>query len=171
MNFSRWFPTADTHRSHGHRKTLGLAWLITFLVTLLSSSPGEKVDMYPQDLRDTATHVIVGTVLHVFQRQVRDKTWDTTYYIAETRVTEVEKGTGLEKGILVYARYWRRNLVLDGKPFGTNPNAFETMGHRGLPKDGETLRIYLAQNAHDGFGSNDDGGFNVIGANGFERLK
>jgi hypothetical protein len=31
--------------------------------------------------------------------------------------------------------------------------------------------VYLARNAHDGFDpDNKDGGFNVIGANGFEKL-
>jgi hypothetical protein len=120
--------------------------------------------MLPQHLHETATHIIVGTVLRVFQRQVRDETWDTTYYVAETRVTEVEKGMGLEKGTLVYVRYWTRRWR-QGRP---QP---DTNGHRELPNDGETLRIYLARNAYDGFGKTDDGGLNVIGANGFERLK
>ena len=32
--------------------------------------------------------------------------------------------------------------------------------------------MYLARNAYDGFGAdNKDGGLNVIGANGFEKLK
>ena len=40
------------------------------------------------------------------------------------------------------------------------------------PKAGEELRIYLAKDAYNGFGPGDkDGGFDVVGANGFERLK
>jgi hypothetical protein len=177
MNLPRWFLTTDTRRAssaprpsiHKHQKTFSLALLTIFLVTLLAPSRAEKVDMLPAWLRDTATHVIVGTVLHVYQCQVRDETWVTTRYVAKTRVKEVEKGTGLEKGTLVYVRYWTRSLRSKDP---RDPNRFETSGHRGLPKDGETLRIYLAQNAYDGFGSgNNDDGFNVIGANGFERLK
>jgi hypothetical protein len=46
-----------------------------------------------------------------------------------------------------------------------------TNGHRGCPSEGATLRIYLARNAYDGFSDdNKDGGFNVIGANGFEEM-
>jgi hypothetical protein len=79
-------------------------------------------------------------------------------------VTEVEKGAGLEKGSLVCVRYCTRSW----RQVRSQPH---TNGHRGLPNDGETLRIYLARNACDGFGKTDDGGVNVIGANGFERLK
>ena len=38
-------------------------------------------------------------------------------------------------------------------------------------RDGATIRAYLARNACDGFGETKDGGFNVIGANGFEKVK
>src|SRR4030095_6015824 len=99
MNMPRRLLTTDTRHVvpsssappsliRQHRKTIGLACLPFFLAALLTSPPGEKVDMLPQHLRETATHIIVGTVLHVFRRQVRDETWDTTYYVAETRVTE-----------------------------------------------------------------------------------
>jgi hypothetical protein len=34
------------------------------------------------------------------------------------------------------------------------------------------VRIYLARNAYDGYTyENKDGGFNVLGVNGFEKLK
>ena len=40
-----------------------------------------------------------------------------------------------------------------------------------LAKEGESLRIYLARNASDGFNrENKDGGFNVVFPNGFERI-
>jgi hypothetical protein len=44
--------------------------------------------------------------------------------------------------------------------------------HRGLPASGYSVRVYLARNAYDGFtNQNKDGGFNVVGPNGFEVLK
>ena len=44
-------------------------------------------------------------------------------------------------------------------------------GHMGTPVEGDTVRVYLARNAYDGFTmDNTDGGFNVIGGNGFEKL-
>jgi hypothetical protein len=125
----------------------------------------EKVQMSPESLKKTATHVVVGEVTQIYERKVTDKDWNTTYYVAEVQLKEVEKGDGIEKGGLVYIRYWRRAWAGEGNP---PPN---TAGHRGLPKSGETLRIYMSRNAYDGFGTTNDGGFNVIGANGFERLK
>ena len=75
----------------------------------------------------------------------------------------VEKGEGLATGGLVYARYWTRRFAGRMPPPSTN-------GHRGIPEEGNRMRIYLARNAYDGFGETKDGGFNVIGANGFEKL-
>jgi hypothetical protein len=137
------------------------------LVVLAGSARAEKVDMSPAALRDTATHVVVGEVKGVYARDVDADSWRTRHYVAEVAVRDVEKGDGIAKSSLVYARYWHHEHWLGDParvPIGTG-------GHRGLPKEGETLRIYLARDAYDGFGTeNKDGGFNVVGANGFERL-
>lgn len=136
------------------------------VISLALSVRAEKADMPPEGLRKRATHVVVGEVNAVYTREYRDGKWRYTRYVAEVSVDEVEKGEGLAEGALVYARYWRRRWLARSTPPMT------TAGHRGLPKEGETLRIYLARNAYDGFTKdNNDGGFNVIGANGFERLK
>jgi hypothetical protein len=122
--------------------------------------------MSPQELRKTATHVITGQVTAVYQRTETAGDWKNTRYVAEVRVQECEKGDGIKKGDLVYIRYWRRGWIGKGK---VPPS---TAGHRGLPSATEFIRVYLARNAYDGFtSSNKDGGFNVIGANGFEELK
>jgi hypothetical protein len=126
----------------------------------------EKVDMGPEDLRRTATHVVVGKVAAVYERQESSGDWKYTHYVAEVRVLKVEKGADLKKGGLVYARYWRRSWQ------GSGRQPPSTAGHRGLPAAGDTVRVYLARNAYDGFTfDNKDGGFNVIGANGFEAVK
>jgi len=126
----------------------------------------EKVDLSPEQLRKTATHVVVGEVLAVYERTDQDGSWKRTRHVAEVRVSDCEKGEGLKSGDLVYVRYWRRAWQGPGAP----PPS--TNGHRGLPAEGERVRVYLARNAYDGFGEdNQDGGFNVIGANGFEKLK
>ena len=80
-------------------------------------------------------------------------------------MAEQEKGEGPAKGGLVYARYWTREWT------GKGPMPPGTSGHKGCPSEGKTLRIYLARNAYDGFSDgNKDGGYNVIGANGFEAI-
>jgi hypothetical protein len=142
------------------------ACLVVVLLAVAISIPlaAEKVNMTPQELRQTATHVVVGKVVAVYTRVETIGDWEYTRCLAEVRVDAGEKGDGLEPGALVYVRYWHRRFL------GRKPPA-STAGHRGRPAEGETLRIYLARNAYDGFGKTKDGGFNVIGANGFEKIE
>ncbi len=122
----------------------------------------EKANLSPEQLRTTATHVVIGKVEQVWTRAEESGSWDWTRYVAEVRVEAVEKGDGLVPGQLVYVRYWTKQW---DSFFGTPPP--DTNGHRGLPAVGTRSRIHLAKDAYDGFGTTKDGGFNVIGANGF----
>ena len=140
-------------------------WLGVLGVVALAMA--EKPNMTPAALRKTATHVVVGKVTAIYTRVSMEGRWRYTRYVAEVKIHKVEKGDSLKAGGLVYARYWDREWL--GRDMPTS-----TSGHRGLPKEGETLRMYLARNARDGFSGadkNNDGGYNVVGANGFERLK
>lgn len=131
-----------------------------------AAARAEKAPLSPEELRETATHVIVGAVTAIYTRTETAGDWQYTRYVAEVRVAESEKGDGLKQGDLAYARYWHRRWI---SPRRQEPN---TNGHRDLPNQGETVRIYMARNAYDGFTfENKDGGFNVIGANGFEKVK
>lgn len=143
-----------------------LGILTLALATVVGAAPSgpEKPDMPPDALAKTATHVVVGKVEQIWSRVEDKDSWETTRYVAEIRVEKAEKGDGLAAGELVYARYWHR--VWDG--FGQMPT--DTVGHRGLPEPGQRVRVYLARDAYDGFGEAKDGGFNVIGANGFAKL-
>jgi hypothetical protein len=141
--------------------------LVALLTALAvpAAARAEKVPLSPEQLRATATHIVVGQVTAVYTRTETSGDWKYTHFIAEVRIAETEKGDGLKKGDPVYARYWQRYWVGAGKqPPSTN-------GHNGLPNGGDTIRVYLARNAYDGFGHTNDGGFNVIGANGFEAVK
>lgn len=124
----------------------------------------EKANLSPKELRETATHVVTGEVVSVYAKTETKESWKYVRYVAELRVEASEKGDGLAKGDLVYVRYWTRSW----SGLGVMPPS--TNGHRGIPKEGEKVRVYLARNAYDGFSKeNTDGGFNVIGANGFEK--
>lgn len=134
------------------------------LLTVGSEAYGERVDMPREWLKNTATHVIIGTVTAVYESKVDDKEWATTRCVAEVRIKTAEKGAGLNTDDLVYVRYWHRRWI------STSPPRPDTNGHRGLPSPGQTLRIYLARNAYNGAGTSNDGGFDVVFANGFEKL-
>ena len=85
--------------------------------------------------------------------------------MAEVRVSTVEKGEGIASGETVSVRYWTREWTW----FGETP--LLPAGHRGLPKEGDRLRVYIARNGYDGFSyDHDDGDNRVIGPNGFEAL-
>ena len=140
-------------------------FLAILLAALAATSPlhAERVNLTPEQLRETATHIVTGEVKAIFSRP--DK--KDTRYAAEVRVISCEKGKGIEKGALIYVRYvtFGQDTNLDGSPI---PG---TSGHRGMPEVGGVMRIHLAQNSYDGFThENKDGGFNVIGANGFEKI-
>lgn len=142
--------------------------LVTAIVSaiLVGAVQAEKASMSPEALKETATHVLTGQVKAIYQRTEVEGNWTYVRYVAEIRVGECEKGEGIKAGDLVYVRYWHRGWT--GK--GLVPPS--TSGHRGLPTERESIRVYLSRNAYDGFShDNKDGGFNVIGANGFEKLK
>lgn len=119
----------------------------------------------PEKLVELATHIVTADVVAIYEREFEARSWATTQYLAEVRVKSVDKGEGIDAEDLIYVRYWDRAWVGGGHP----PPS--TSGHRGLPAEGDSVRVHLAQNAYDGFGMpNDDGGFNVIGPNGFTVL-
>ena len=88
--------------------------------------------------------------------------WIRTLHCAELAVDTVKKGEGVAPGDLVYVRYWRRRWIGRVVPLATS-------GHRGLPAVSERVRAYLVNEGYDGFGETRDGGFNVVGANGFAK--
>jgi hypothetical protein len=144
-------------------------WFVLALgaASLLNVRPAvaEKVDMTPEELQKTATHIVVGRAEQIFARTEKGKDYEYTHYVAEVRIDKLEKGEGYKQGDLMYVRYWHKRWIGAGDP------PPDTSGHRGEPKPGQTLRIYAARNAYDGFGTTKDGGLNVIGANGFEAIK
>lgn len=145
--------------------TLLLAASLSALALALAPTAPEKADLDPAALRQLATHVLTGEVRSIYTRTEREGSWEVTRHAAEVAISATEKGEGLATGELVYVRYWTRRW----RGWGSPPPS--TSGHRGIPAEGDAVRVYLARNAYDGFTEdNQDGGFNVIGANGFERL-
>ena len=139
-----------------------VALLLVALVAPLDVR-AEKVDTPPDAMRKAATNVIMGTVKAIYTRVVREGGWTVTRYVAEVQVLKDEKGA-LAKDQLAYVRYWTRHWT------GPGPMPPSTSGHRRTPTQGTTLRIYAVSKGYNGFGETKDGGLDVYGANGFERL-
>ena len=138
--------------------------LLTAAVIAPLAANAEKVDTPPAAMRKGATTVVVGEVKAIYERTAREGKYRVTRYVAEVAVQKDEKGA-LATGSLAYVRYWRQRWVGPGMmPPGT-------AGHRGLPKEGETLRFYLVSKGYNGAGKTTDGGLDVYFAKGFERLK
>lgn len=85
--------------------------LLLAIATLTTPVRGEKASMSPDAMRKTATHVIVGEVVGVYERTETAGDWEYTRYVAEIRVSDSEKGDGIDDAGLVYARYWKRRWI------------------------------------------------------------
>lgn len=124
----------------------------------------EKALMSKEEMLEMATHVVVGEVVNVYSKVEERGDYRVTLYVAEVKTSKVEKGSGVKAGELVYVRYWSQKWIGDGlQPPGT-------VGHHPQPEEGQRVRGYLVNAGYDGFGHTKDGGFTVIGGNGFEVL-
>ncbi len=144
---------------------------VVVIALLICGVGGGEVDaikkrLTPAQKYRIATHVVTGRVTKVYEREEQKPKYHWTLYVAEVRVDEVEKGQGVSDRQLIYVRYWRRKWVGEGRvPPGTS-------GYHPIPVDGQAVRIYLARNSRDGASrENNDGGFNVLGMDGFEILE
>ena len=129
---------------------------ITFvaLVAACATARGEIAPQTPEQLEARSTHIAVGEVTAIYTDRTQSGDWLKTVGVIEIRIAELGKGDGLDAGDAVYARFWRQQWRGEGNPppFGS--------GHR-LPKKGDTVRVYLKQNA---------GGYDALLPNGIEVI-
>jgi len=148
------------------RLKLGIVGMVVVLVAgVMASWPkAEKAPMSAAAMKKLATHIVTGKVTAIYTKQVKQGSYEITRHLAQIQVAGVEKGEGISKSTPLYVRYWTQRFTGWGSP----PTG--TSGHHPLPKEGGTHRVYLARNAYDGFhrkAKNSDGGYNVLGANGW----
>lgn len=137
--------------------------VLTLLVLAQGPLRAEKAIMSPEAMARISTHIVIGEIKAITTRVEKAGGYEKTHFVAEVKITKVEKGDDLKADQLVYVRYWQKHWVGRGMPpTGTN-------GHRGLPAAGDSKRIYLARNAYNGLGESHDGGFDVIGCDGFQN--
>lgn len=158
------YATTEPARSNVMRTPICLLTLLA-VELVCGYSHAEKPPMSSADLLDTSTNVVIGRVLAIYQRTEMERGWKYIKYVAEIRVDHSEKGQGVPSDSLIYVRYWQKEWKGKGSP------PPDESGHYPIPDKNNAVRVYLARNSYDGFTfENKDGGFNVIGANGFEKL-
>jgi hypothetical protein len=135
-------------------RTARAAWL-TGLLLAASPAGAEVGDRSPEDLARLASCVLRGTVQRVYTTTETAAGFRETTGVAELTVGAIDKGCGGEE--LVYARFATREWV------GRGPAPTTSYGHRGLPRPGQTVRVYLTRGA--------DGGYDVVLPNGFAVLR
>ena len=147
------------------KKNMNKRSLIIGLTAAIALAPalwaiGPKLT--PQQLREMATHVVTGKVDAIYERTEKKGDWEYTHYIAEIRISDSEKGEGIRKGDLLYVRYWQRGWRGDG------PVPPSGMGYRGLPAEGDSIRVYLEREAPNRSALFK---FKVVAEDGFEKLE
>ena len=114
----------------------------------------EVPDLSPEKLDLMATHIFSGKIARIYSSVELSTDWETTYSVAELQVSKVEKGKYLAK--LLYVRFWRRRW----KGKGEAPDG--AYGHRDIPAQGSTVRVFTKEA--------EDGGYDVVSPNGFELI-
>jgi hypothetical protein len=159
-------PVRPSNAAMSQSHSPSLATFVAALVFLAmpASLRAERVPMSPANIEKNSTHAVIGKVTAIYSKtSPAVKGFKDTHYVAEVRLEKIEKGDAIKTGELIYARYWTREWVGVGFP------PPDTTGYRGIPKEGETLRIHLTRGGYNGFGTTKDGGFTVLGPNGFDR--
>jgi hypothetical protein len=142
-----------------------LAALAVLTTTMVRA---ERVPLSPEQQKAEATHIVTGVVKAIYSREVETTLYGKgtleTHYLLEIEVDVVEKGGGIGKGDIVYARCWRL------KKRGASGPVPGPSGHFDIPKAGEQIRAFLAKGKYGPTGQADNGS-TVVYPNGIEKLK
>lgn len=147
-------------------RTIGL--LATLVLLAVSVLWAERVPLSPEKKNAEATHIVTGVVKAVYTREAETELYGKgtleTHYLLEIEAQGVEKGDGIAKGDLVYARCWR--LKKHGEK-GPMPGPG---GHSDIPREGDPVRAFLARGTYGPTGQTDNG-WAVVYPNGIESVK
>jgi hypothetical protein len=116
-------------------------------------------------LEKEATHIVVGKVRSISSSQQLKSQWAFTNYVAEIVIDKVEKGEGLKAGDVAQVRYHSQGWRGSG-----SPPPYDS-GHSPIPKQDDSVRVYLVNRGYNGAGYTADGRYDVYYKNGFEVLR
>lgn len=137
---------------------------LVLLGALSSLGRAEKVDSRPEELRAIATHIVEGRVESIFAKRELRGGMERLAHQALISIDGVLKGDGLSPGDRVGVRYWTQHWILPSTP------PTDTNGHAPIPRTGDRVRVHVVDRGYNGFGETIDGGYDVVGRNGFEIL-
>lgn len=128
---------------------LAFAAAVSAAVSLMA----ERVPLNPEQLREEATHVVVGQVKAIYRRAVASsRSGEGTieeHAVVEVEVETVEKGAGIERNDVIYVRCWR--IKTPGNRQVTGP-----AGHV-LPRENQRVRAHLVRGTYAQTEQNDNG--------------
>jgi hypothetical protein len=145
-----------------------LGTIAALFVLTATVARGERVPLSPEEQSAEATHIVTGVVKAIYGRDVETALYGKgtveTHYVVEIEVRGVEKGAGIAKGDIVYARCWRL------KKHGENGQVPGPSGHFDIPKEGDQVRAFLVKGKYGATGQADNGTA-LVYPNGIEKLK
>jgi hypothetical protein len=141
---------------------------VVLFVLTATTARSERPALSPEDQKAEATHIVTGAVQAVYSRDVETALYGKgtleTHFLLEIEVRGVEKGNGIAKGDIVYARCWRL------KKHGASGPVPGPSGHSDIPSAGEQVRAFLAKGKYAPTGQTDNG-LTLVFPNGIEKLK
>lgn len=115
-----------------------------------SGAMADIPEMKLERMEEVSSHIFTGKVVRIYSTVDRSNSAkENTYSVAEISLTRVEKGK--HEGKLAYVRFFTQRPAGQAQPGGS--------GHRGIPKQGETTRVFVTVA--------EDGGYDVLPPNGF----
>lgn len=127
-------------------------WLLLCLLVSPLAIHAEVGNRTPEQLRNTASTIITGTVQQIYDVVEVSNGFETIDRVAEISVQSTDKGEA--DAPLAYVRYWSRRWIAKTAAPATG------YGHRGVPAKGDTVQVFLTRG--------EDGGLDVIYPNGFQ---
>lgn len=141
---------------------------LALVASITSAAQAERVPLSPEQKQKESTHIVSGVVKAIYTRDVESGMYGKgtieTHYLIEIEVQGTEKGAGVAKGDIVYARCWRI------KKHGASGVLPGPGGHFDIPKQGDSVKAFLAKGKYGPTGQSDNG-FAVLYPNGIEALK
>ena len=132
----------------------------TIVLICMGTAHAEIPKKSPEQLKEQSSNIVVGKVQAVYTHSETNGDFAKIKGVVEIRIDSIEKGEGLEKGGLLYARYWR--TAWQGDPAKTPPYG---SGHYAINKEiGSTVRAFVSRNKQDQ-------GFDILLTNGLQEIK